>query len=694
MIRPRPAGALALLIVLTLPAHAAAAPQCSGGYNDPPAPEPNIGPGDSVPPGGTPRPAAPGAPASTPAATTPAPASSGAPSGSGPAGLTPNLPRTPFKATTLEDSSAWQLWWRFNRDPYLGLKEAVYAGGARTTGADFSLGQPVTEPEAGASLRPPAAMIAERVAPALARVAREAGDEELRRQALLALARIGSDNAGQVDLPALLRSELMAGRQRSAETAVVGLGVAADTHSAQLLANLLRDDAAGRKLCGRSEVPTRMRAFAAYALGLCGQHTGNAEVRRFAVHQLCQNLGRERGRKDVDAACALALGLVPLDPRRVAADDPRDLPPTTSRGAQLGHLLEIFRDRNQPLMVRAHLPRALARLQNGASDARREEIARALLRGMDERSKEPNQIQRSCVLALGALGDADADALDRDIRKALMQAHTAGGQEVRRFAAIALAQVAGRPGAGEGHPLEGTADIRSFLMQQMARGSRPLRPWVGMALGLMARNLHENRQLNSRDGSRALTAQLAHSKVPYEVGAYCIGAGLSADPEPVKELLRALERFQDDEVRAHACLALGMSGAVEAIEPLEQILEDSWHRPELMREAATALALLGDKSVVPTLVDMLGRAGCNTERFGITGALGAVGDRRAVDALIVMLEDADLQAGSRAFAAQALGMVADKDDLPWQSRISVDLNYIETPTTLTSQTREGILDAF
>jgi Trm5-related predicted tRNA methylase len=46
---------------------------------------------------------------------------------------------------------------------------------------------------------------------------------------------------------------------------------------------------------------------------------------------------------------------------------------------------------------------------------------------------------------------------------------------------------------------------------------------------------------------------------------------------------------------------------------------------------------------------------------------------------------------SRAFAAVALGGVADKEKLPWNSKISRNMNYRGSVETLT-QSGSGVLD--
>jgi hypothetical protein len=58
-----------------------------------------------------------------------------------------------------------------------------------------------------------------------------------------------------------------------------------------------------------------------------------------------------------------------------------------------------------------------------------------------------------------------------------------------------------------------------------------------------------------------------------------------------------------------------------------------------------------------------------------------------------MLQNDTLLPRARGFAAAALGIVADKEALPWNSKIAADLNYRAATETLTSvNTGTGILD--
>ena len=57
-----------------------------------------------------------------------------------------------------------------------------------------------------------------------------------------------------------------------------------------------------------------------------------------------------------------------------------------------------------------------------------------------------------------------------------------------------------------------------------------------------------------------------------------------------------------------------------------------------------------------------------------------------------MLKKKEITDSARGFAAVALGIVADKEPLPWNSKISTNINYRANTTTLTSQEATGILN--
>jgi HEAT repeat protein len=108
----------------------------------------------------------------------------------------------------------------------------------------------------------------------------------------------------------------------------------------------------------------------------------------------------------------------------------------------------------------------------------------------------------------------------------------------------------------------------------------------------------------------------------------------------------------------------------------------------MLRSAAIGLGLLGDKSIVPDLVIMLADAQGQAPQAAIASALGFIGDSRSVDPLLAFMEDKQKSDGARGFAAAALGIVADKEPLPWNSEDLDQHQLPREPATLTSPATE------
>ena len=100
----------------------------------------------------------------------------------------------------------------------------------------------------------------------------------------------------------------------------------------------------------------------------------------------------------------------------------------------------------------------------------------------------------------------------------------------------------------------------------------------------------------------------------------------------------------DPEVRAAAAFAAGNLGAPQSLPVLLEILHDGPR--EARRQAASSLCLLGNPEAVPALMDLLADANimaeeCRSLREALVTALGRLGDRQAVPAVIRVLDDYD-----------------------------------------------------
>ena len=285
-----------------------------------------------------------------------------------------------------------------------------------------------------------------------------------------------------------------------------------------------------------------------------------------------------------------------------------------------------------------------------------------------DRYRSPNRTDRQLVAP---------DGIDADIRKGLINVpKDVTDTLARNFSVIALAQAGSRRAGGD--PTDSIKEVSKHLAQQITKGKNAIRPWTGLALGVFGKELGEAAPL---EVAEALKTQLQEERTP-RIGAYAIGSGILGDPEFTEILLDKLDRIKEDEARGYICVSLGMIGASEAIVPITEIVKDSTYRPQLLQQASIALGLLGDQNVVQDLIDTLANSKSLATQAALSAALGFIGDKRSIDPLVEMLGNKNLTDRARGFAAVALGIVADKEELPWNSKIAQNLNYIASTQTL------------
>jgi HEAT repeat protein len=674
------------------------------------------GPGDTVPPGGggggggggpsTPGPSGPGAPGPA-GPSTPGPSAPGAPGGGGPV-----APSTQGGVSG-PDLTLWQFWWGFNKDPYLDLKSHIHSSATLTGSDDFFLGHG-QETSAKDSLAPSEDTIRNKIVPALLNALETSNNNDIVTGALIALAKIGDKPSedGISKFQGVIEPFLKHSSQEIAETAAIALGLLGNPKSVIILTSLLEDDGDGRRKVGsEGGVDYRTRAFSAYGLGQIGSFLGDQPDEKQLKLDIVETLWRvcespRMSTRDIKVGAVIAMGLVPLDidPATVEAagegteeEAPEGPTAPTTRGEQIDYLLEFFTadsDKNKSYLVRAHAPRAIVKLLEGVPDpdgALKSAIVEALKPHVAKRGKGEKELRQSASLAYGMIGDLDDDKADAQIRTSLIDACGNADQQVKRFSLIALGQIGGRPGTGE-QAVDGEREIRKYLLQQLVKG-RSIKPWAALAIGVMERGLTDSDREQSADALSALRSELEKSRTKTEVGAYSLGLGIAGNIEAELILLDKLDSMADDEVRGYITIGLGLMNSIQSIEPIQKILKDSKYRGDLLKQAAIALGLLGDKNVVTKLTTMLvTEAKTLSTQAAIASALGFIGDQRSVDPLIEMLKNEDHTGAARGFAAVALGIVADKETLPWNAKFSVNINYRANTTTLTGENGTGLLD--
>ena len=669
------------------------------------------GPGDVVPPGGSGSggggAAGPNGPTG-PETPDGAGATTGIPLAPGltPTGTTRTLVMSP-RGRTAPDLTVWPFWWEFNKAHYIDLQAHVHASDSVSGSDEWYLG-PGEKRGGKDSLRPNQTQIQEVVVPALLRALENETNNDIITGSMIALAKVGDTNAenGRSSFQAIIESFLADSNQEISETAAISLGILAKPSSIETLEALLIDSRRGRQLVKSTEVSYRTRAFASYALGLIGADLDTLpDDRSRIVRILADTIESDESRqRDLKVSCIISIGLVPLEPIELSqpaldADvDVVPVHPSTSRVAQLDYLLRYLQDEDNNSLVRAHCPTALARLLKGVSGevgvTWRKRVADDLRARIGKRSKERNPVKQSAVLALGVIGTNGAESAD--IRKALSTVpENVSDAQARNFAMVAMSQVGGASGISD--VLNGVSEASAFLLRQLARGKSSVKPWAGLGMGILSRRLQDADVYHpSMVGmGEALRAKLKTEKDKSKLGAYALACGIAGDQESEAILLELLEQTRDQTARGYVALSLGLMDAGRAIEPIQRIIAGSKYQPELLRQAAIALGLLGDKNLVDGLIKMLETAKGLSSQAAIASALGFIGDYRSIEPLVEMLNDAknEFSDTARGFAAAALGIVADKEPLPWNSVISVDLNYrAATGTLVDPSTSSGILD--
>lgn len=658
------------------------------------------GPGDTVPPGGgggggggT----APGVPGPSQPGTGSGPSQPGTGGGTGgvPTGGTPGRPSVvPTGAMSSgPDLTTWESWWGFNKEQYLNLKAHVHASPV-DTGSDSFWDQGA---KARDTLRPSEETIRTKVVPALREVLASERSNDIVTGALVALAKIGDARAedGSSEFAPEIARFLADPNQEIAETAAIALGILGNEATIPMLQDLALDTAAGRARVGATEVKYRTRAFATYGLGLLGARTSDNATRQRVARILIDVLAiPAAATRDIQVSAVSALGLVPIDLDPSESPD-GSMDAANSRQTQIRFLQRYYRNTSNHYVVRAHVPTALARLLDGAPTSVRDAVAEDLLAALDRNSKERDEIRMSCILALGQLGDCDSDAIDVRIRAAIGRMVEEGDLQSRNFTNIAYGQIGGRSGSGADVE-KGRREARDFLLGQLSRGKGHMKPWAALGLGVME---HALANAGVPAGGTAATVKeqlrkaLADAVRPDLVGAYSIALGIAGDLEARSVLTDKLNSTSEGNARGYVAIGLGLVDARETIAEIQRVVRESKYKPDLLKSAAIGLGLLGDKELVPYLCDMLVEAKGQSSQAAIATALGFIGDSRSIDPLVTMLKRKQgITDGSRGFAAVALGIVADREPMPWNSRISTDVNYRASTSTLTGENGTGVLD--
>jgi len=589
----------------------------------------------------------------------------------------PGLPSTAKPTTGVRDVVAfartWQTWWEFNKEPY--LKSRVRGIKGPISGSDdFYLGPRRDNALVDLLLATPADRV-NQIVPALATLLESDRNKDIQSACLVALGKNGVDAAG-VNLVEILAARIKRGDQEVRETAVLSLGIAGRLEVFDVLADLLVDSDAARKLTGRDKVRKRTRAYAAYGLGLLARRVGDPKLSQ-RVRDLLWLTLQDQNIKDRDLRTAIVNGLGVLRADTNSAKDKRmawqtaeDLLEWSSR--DLGKTAES---------VQAHAVVAIARILGRGKTRLHRRCKEHFAKVLEGNRRYGNPLEQSSAIALGMLVFPQEQYPEDQVFSDALRTHWSKGrnQTARQLSVMALGRIGGKAN-------------RDWLAKSYGRGTKANdRPWFALSLGILCAPAAERGQPDVFIGEMLLKELMAASANDQR-SALAVAVGLTGCPSAAPEMMSLLQAIEaDGRTAGYACIGLGLLRDPIAKSQISEVMQRSTRRPFLLQQCAVALGVLGDRNANQQLVGMLKETDSVAVLAAIASAIGRIGDRRAIDPLVEMSRDRSISKLGRAFVAAALGGVGDKDELPWNVPLSVDCNYATGIDTLTNGAT-GVLD--
>ena len=600
-------------------------------------------------------------------------------------------------------SASWIRWWAFNRDAIFGSVRGVGASELAPRALDGAPGGGPPNPS-----RPADVVVYGEAAPAILRALESERDLDIRAAALMALGKIGSPPRGLPEAEHLansadvLRAHLGDSHEMIQSHAVLALGVLGDAQQAPLLASIAREERDGQKATGGRSIDSRVRAFATFALADIGLRSFREAERTFVSGVLLELITEESKDAEIATAAVIGLGLNPLPvepaPKAEDGEDEGDSERLRARQRQVETLLAALDNSRFDRRAKAQVPVALARLviwppdsEHGeALEALRVRVVNALVSTLA--GAKDFGLREGAIQGLGLATSFAEGGADRIARQALTRFASGKSSSRERelgLAYVALARIAARGPAKAG---EFTRDVRSLLGERTRSGSPNLRGWAYLAVGLLG---FERRTIGADPalGTEALLAEgLESASNPEERAAAALALGLRGAIAHRAAIEDRLDEG-DFHIRGLHATALAVMPAPQSISKLAEIARNPIYRPYLLRDVATAMALLDAPNLVGILVGKLVMARFIPDRLAALVALAWSEDPAAFPALIAYATEKRIARRrvddtTRAFAIAALGSLAARDTLPWNAKFAADIVWSIAPPTVTND-RDG-----
>ncbi len=550
-----------------------------------------------------------------------APGGGGAAPGSG--GVTGGL-----KKGKSDVNLTWAAWWFFNDDRYLNLKVTIRNEKNETENADLFTGASDQTEEINTVN---AKMIRDKINPVL-KFALKDDFYDTRAAALIALGKTGSADA-LADIKSLAADENKSVR----ESVFLAMGILGNKEAIPTLIDVMTDSKAARKLVGRPNgILVRTRAFAALAIGLIGSRHADLSDTDAVKALLDMMVSKEKNQLDLQIAPVVALGVM-------RAND------------AVPELIKFLKNKGNKAQVRSYVATTLGKIGSPAA-------IKPLLKGLKDKQ---NGVVQSCAMALGLLAKPDNVKVVKGLQKLVKSSPDLGA---KNFAIISMGEIGGPANLNE-------------LIRMSKKGNLFMRTFSAMGLAVYM-------EKNKGDAERLNVCKRLHKFFKSEKnldirGSTAIALGIMKYKEAGPDILKALKKGGQASLQSHLCIALGLMDYDAAIKEVRTTVTFKGDI-DLRRNAAIALGLLGDKGALKVLQDEISNSARSKAVHGaVTQGLGFIGDVSAVPILVKFVRDTqEYQDVTRAFAAVALGLLGDKDNIPILSKISMYNNYLQRTDAL------------
>jgi len=264
-------------------------------------------------------------------------------------------------------------------------------------------------------------------------------------------------------------------------------------------------------------------------------------------------------------------------------------------------------------------------------------------------SDENDQLRRSAALALGRV----ATRMDTAAIEALgKRAGEDRDRIVRHFSTLSLGMIGG-PTAFQ------------LLRKHYDGANKEARGFFLVAFGL-----------TKEPGAGEILATVMKGDAdPMMSAAAALALGLLDDASRAPAIRETFDDAKAWTLLQTCMLSLALLNDQPSADRIQGILEGR-RQPEVRTAAAVAFALLRQWSALPILIGILREEKSIVTLTSISQVMGFLASEKAVDPLVELYRDKDLQRQARAFALVAIGALGDPEEMPLLVRLAFDLNYM------------------